>query len=318
MSLSLFRLLLLLSFPLLAGLGAAGLLIANADRRQQALSARIAGVLPHNRQVANLVPIAREQAASGGPAVQLAAWFGCNLQHAHIYPMRWWIVLAGTCMLGRLAAFLALPLAGPPGWALWPLVWLLASRALFTSWEAKRRNQLQQQLPDTLATIVRSVRVGIPVSEAIRLVAREAEEPTAYEFRQLADELSIGVPLAAALRAMSQRSGLPDYRFFATTVALQAQTGGALGEALETLADVVRRRIAVRARGFALTSEARASAMVLCAMPFFAAGMMLLLTPAYMGVLFTTPLGHQLLGFAAISLAIGMATMRGLIHKVLS
>ena len=318
MSVSLLGLLLLMSFPLLAGLGAAGLLIANAERRQLAFAARLARVLPHGRRRIRPTSIARERTASPGSATRLVALFGCDPQRGHIYPIRWWIVLLGTGALGRLAAGLALPLFGVFGWALWPAVWLLASRALFARWEAQRRDQLQLQLPDVLATIVRSVRVGIPVGEAIVLVGREAEDPTGLEFRQLASALSIGVPLDAALHALSLRVGLADYRFFATTVALQAQTGGALGEALETLADVVRRRIGVRARGFALTSEARASAMVLCAMPFFTAGMMFLMTPNYMGVLFTTETGHKLLGLAAISMAIGVATMRGLIRKVLS
>ncbi len=275
MSAPLLHLFLLLSFPLLGGLGAAGLLIANAERRQQTLAARIAHILPHAPRVTGLLPIARESVETGGAAARVAALFGCDLRHAHVYPVRWWIVLAGTFALGRVAAELALPLAGLAGWVLWPLAWVLASRMVFATWEAKRRDRLLQQLPDTLATIVRSVRVGIPVTEAIRLVASETEEPTGPEFRQLADELVIGVPLDVALHAMSLRSGLAEYRFFATTVALQAQTGGTLGEALETLADVVRRRIAMRARGYALTSEARASATVLSAMPFFTGGMIL-------------------------------------------
>jgi tight adherence protein B len=315
---SLLRTMLLLSFPLLAGLGAAGLLISNADRQQKALAARIMRIQPGGRRLVAATSIAREHVASAGPAAKAAALLHCDLQRADIYPVRWWIVLLGTAALGRLAAGLALPLLGVAGWALWPAVCVFASRALFARWEAQRRDKLQEQFPDALATIVRSVRVGIPVSEAIRLVGQDSEDPTGHEFRQLSNELSIGVPLDVALHGLSQRSGLPDYRFFGTTVALQAQTGGTLGEALETLADIVRRRLGLKARGFALTSEARMSAWVLCGMPFFAAGMMMLMTPKYMGVLFTTVTGHQMLGAAAISMAIGVATMRGMIRKVLT
>ncbi|HVC61993.1 MAG TPA: type II secretion system F family protein [Acetobacteraceae bacterium] len=318
MTATLLRMMLLLSFPLVGGLGAAGLLIANAERRQRTLSARIAHVLPHGRRLVTAASIARERVGSLGPVARMAALFGCDPRRGHIYPIRWWIVLLGTGMVGRLAAGLAVPLFGLAGWALWPAAWLLASRALFARWEAKRRDQLQQQFPDALATIVRSVRVGIPVGEAIRLVGHEAEDPTGLEFRLLANELSIGVPLDVALHNVSLRTGLADYRFFGTTVALQAQTGGTLGEALETLADIVRRRIGLRARGYALTSEARASAVVLCAMPFFATGMMYVLNPDYMGVLFTTQTGHKMLGLAAISMTIGVAAMRGLIRKVLA
>jgi len=317
MTAHLLSLLLLLSFPLLGGLGGAGLLIANAERRQQGLSRRIARVLPRARRPAAAAPIARERAANPGIAVQAARVFGCDLQRARIYPVRWWIVLLGTAAVGRLAVAAAAPLFGPIGWLLWPAIWVFGSRVLFSRWDAQRRNLLQEQFPDALATITRSVRVGVPVTEAIRLVGANAPAPTGEEFRELADALAIGVPLDVALRAMALRTGLPDYRFFGTTIALQAQTGGTLSEALENLADIVRRRLGLRARGYALTSEARASAMVLCAMPFAAAGMMYLLTPAYMTVLFFTAIGHKMLGVAAISMTTGVITMRGLIGKVL-
>lgn len=317
MTTHLLRLLLLLSFPLLAGLGATGLLISNAERQQLALARRIAHVLPRWHRPHAPASIARESAATGGLAERAARLFGCDLQRAAAYPVRWWIVLLGTAVLGRGVAALALPLSGPLGWLSWPATCLVGSRMLFSRWAAQRRNLLQQQLPDVLATIVRSVRVGVPVTEAIRLVARDAPDPTGGEFRVLSDALAIGVPLDAALRAMAERTGLPDYRFFGTTIALQAQTGGTLGEALDNLADIVRRRIGLRARGYALTSEARASALVLCAMPFFAAGMMYLLTPAYMTVLFSTHTGRKMLGIAAISMSIGVAAMRALIAKAL-
>jgi tight adherence protein B len=317
MTTHLLRLLLLLSFPLLGGLGGTGLLIANAERRQLALARRIGHILPRWRQAHAPASIARESTRESSVATRAARVFGCDLRHAAIYPVRWWIVLLGTAALGRIVAALAIPLSGAAGWLLWPATCVVCSRMLFSRWAAQRRNVLQQQLPDVLATIVRSVRVGMPVTEAIRLVGREAPEPTGGEFRDLADGLAIGVPLDAALRAMAERTGLPDYRFFGTTIALQAQTGGTLGEALDNLAEIVRRRIGLRARGFALTSEARASAMVLCVMPFFAAGMMYLLTPAYMTVLFSTHAGQKMLGVAAVSMSIGVAAMRALIGRAL-
>lgn len=317
MTAQLLHLLLLLSFPLLGGLGAAGLLISNAERRQQALALRTIRVLPQGRHRPAATSIARERITTGTLALRAATLFGCDLPRAQIYPVRWWIALLGTVALGRIVAAAALPLFGPLGWLLWPLTCVYCSRILFSRWDAQRRHLLQEQLPDALATIIRSVRVGMPVTEAIRLVAQDAPDPTGSEFRELTDALAIGVPLDAALRAMALRTGLPSYAFFATTITLQAQTGGTLSEALENLADIVRRRIGLSARGYALTSEARASAMVLCAMPFVAAGMMYLLAPDYMTVLFLTETGHKMLGVAAISMTIGVASMRALIGKTL-
>ena len=73
--------------------------------------------------------------------------------------------------------------------------------------------------------IVRAVRVGIPVTDSIQAVGRELEAPTGPEFARLADELAMGVLLQDALRAMAERNGMQEYRFFATALALQSQTG---------------------------------------------------------------------------------------------
>ncbi len=107
--------------------------------------------------------------------------------------------------------------------------------------------------------IVRSVRVGIPVTEGIRTVAREAPRPTAQEFSLLADQIRIGMPIEEALRELATRNQLPEYRFFATALALQNQTGGGLAETLENLGDVIRKRVALKGRAHALASEARTS-----------------------------------------------------------
>jgi tight adherence protein B len=99
---------------------------------------------------------------------------------------------------------------------------------------------------------------------------------------------------------------------------LQMQTGGGLSDALEILADVVRKRLNLRDRGFALTSEARTSAIMLGAMPFAVSGMMIVVSPGYLDVLITTPTGNKLLGVGIISLCIGIGVMRMMIRKTLS
>ncbi len=120
---------------------------------------------------------------------------------------------------------------------------------------------LFQQFPDALAMIVRAVRVGLPIVEAIRVVARENAEPTAREFAGLVAQTTIGVPLDDALREMAERNRLPEYRFFATALSLQSQTGGGLTETLENLADTIRKRVAAKLRGHALAAEARMSSL---------------------------------------------------------
>lgn len=261
------HLMLLASFPMLAGLGAAGLMISSAQQRSRKAAARLARVAPPAPRRAGPLPIARAAGEQAGLPAKCAALFGFDLNRRQHYPVSWWVVVLGACALGWVASMLAAGMLGAAAPALWPAAWILTSRMLFGNWDGRRRAKLLEQFPDALAMIVRTVRVGIPVAEGVRLVAREAASPTGGEFAVLAEELAIGVPFEDGLRALASRTGMPEYRFFATTVVLQAQTGGGLSEALENLADVVRKRVALRARGYALASEARTSAMVLSALP---------------------------------------------------
>ena len=124
--------------------------------------------------------------------------------------------------------------------------------------------------------------------------------------------------MAAALRSRAQRTGVPEYRFFATALSLQAQTGGGLTETLENLSDLIRKRISLRARGYALASEARTSSMVLTCLPFITALAMYLLSPGYIRPLFTEKLGQDMIGVALLLLLSGSFVMRTIIRKALS
>jgi tight adherence protein B len=173
-------------------------------------------------------------------------------------------------------------------------------------------------MPDALAMIVRAVRVGIPIPEAIRTIGLEAEPPTSVEFAALSGEIAIGVTLEDGLRALARRTGLGEYSFFATAVAVQSQTGGGLTEVMENLADVIRRRVALQSRGLALSAEARSSAVVLAVMPVVTGGMLWFINPGYIDSLFNQPIGHTLLGVSALLLAIGVFTMRTIIRRTLA
>ena len=182
----------------------------------------------------------------------------------------------------------------------------------------KRLNKLRTQLPVAIGLIVRAVRVGVPVIESLRAVAREEMLPTSGEFLRLADSISIGTAMDVALRAMAERNQLPEYGFFAAALTLQAQTGGGLAETLELLADVTRKRVSMRDRGHALSSEARTSSMILAALPLVSGGVVYLINPDYMSLLFTNSTGQMILGTAILSLSIGMFSMRTIISKALA
>jgi tight adherence protein B len=223
-----------------------------------------------------------------------------------------------TLVVGRIVAGVVSGLVGLVGWVALPAIWILGSRFAFNTMLNRRRTQLYSQFPDCLSMIVRSVRAGVPLTEAIRVVAKEAPAPSDAEFSRVAGDLSIGVPIAESLKSMADRNDITEFRFFATALALQSQTGGRLGETLENLGSLIRKRMAVKARGKALSSEARTTALILGCLPMVAGGMLFIVNRAYVNVLFFDPSGQMVLAAAGIMLGIGAFTMKAIIDKALA
>ena len=183
-------------------------------------------------------------------------------------------------------------------------------------WETTRyQGQLFRQLPDAMGLILRAIRAGLPMGESLANVARELSSPSREEFAQVVSNIAIGQPVDAALFGLAERSGLTEYYFFAVTVGLQAQTGGNLGETIENLADMVRKRVAMVARVKALTGEARISAIILSALPFAVGGLISLLKPGHLNPLFETDLGFRLLLIGGTMLGMGLLIIRGLVKS---
>jgi tight adherence protein B len=248
----------------------------------------------------------------------LARVLGLDLLRLDSGRVPWWVVLAAALPLARVVAgVLALLLWDPLLYAT-PLLWVALCRIAFGMMAAQRRAQLFRQFPDALGMMTRLVRVGIPVTEAVRIIARESPRPTAEEFGGVANRLAVGMPLDAALSETARHNGVPEYGFFSTALSLQAQTGGGLSEALDNLADVIRKRIALRQRGYALAAEARTSAAILGALPFLAGALLSVVSPKHMGLLFTDPQGQRILSGALLLLGLGLLAMRHMIRKALS
>ena len=313
-------LLMIMSCLSLAGLGMSGMLVSKAQKEKAKRDARMAAVSSPHMKAAPVFVSAFVQAPPRHnrslPALT-ALLFGFDIDKPENHPAKWWIILMVTFVLGKVAQSLADGLVGDLSWLGLPVVWIAASRYIFGAAETRRKQGLLRQFPDALAMIVRSVRVGIPVLEAVRAVARESPEPTGPEFARLVDQVSIGVPLDEAVLEMASRCGIAEYRFFATALTLQNQTGGTLSETLDNLADVIRKRVALAAKGKALASEARTSAMVLGALPIVTGGGLWALNPGYVGMMFTDPTGRKLFGAAVLSLCTGIFIIRTIIRKSL-
>jgi tight adherence protein B len=314
-------LLLVLSCLTLAGLGVSGLLVARAQEQRQKLDARLAAaVTPHVRAQIQILsaftPPVREQDRS---LLGVAAWLlGFNPKKTDLYPLHWGIILGITFAVACALKTLAASLLGSFAPLSVPFTWVGLSRFYFGWVHGRRTEQLFAQFPEALTMIVRAVRVGIPVMEGMRIVARESPQPTEREFATMVEQVSIGVPLEDAMMEMAERCGLPEYRFFATALSLQNQTGGALSETLEGLADVIRKRVTMKARGHALASEGKASAAILAALPVFTGLILWLLNPSYIHVFFDDPSGQKIFGAACLSLGMGILVMRSIIRRSLS
>jgi tight adherence protein B len=145
----------------------------------------------------------------------------------------------------------------------------------------KRMAAFEEQLPDAVDLIVRSLRVGHPFSNAINIVATEMPDPIGSEFGMIVDETAYGADVASALNNMAERIDVPDLRFLTVAVAIQAKSGGNLAEVLDGLSKVIRSRFKLFRRVQAITAEAKWSGMFLSGFPLAALAGVQVMNPHY-------------------------------------
>jgi tight adherence protein B len=145
----------------------------------------------------------------------------------------------------------------------------------------KRLALLEEQLPDAVELMVRSLRVGHPFSSAIGIVAKEIPDPLGTEFGVISDEAAYGRDISESLKALAERMDMQDLRFLAVAVSIQQQSGGNLAEVLDGLAKVIRSRFKLFRRVKAITAEAKWSGMFLSGFPIAAMVMIQVLKPDY-------------------------------------
>jgi tight adherence protein B len=152
----------------------------------------------------------------------------------------------------------------------------------------KRRVQkFTSKFPDAIELIVRGLRSGLPISETIGIVADELPEPVNVEFRSVSDKMKIGRTLDAALQDTAARLGTPEFQFFVISLAIQRETGGNLAETLSNLAEVLRKRSQMKLKIRAMSSESKASAYIIGALPFIVFGLIWWINGSYMQTFFT-------------------------------
>ncbi|MGM4912666.1 type II secretion system F family protein [Rhizobium sp. 768_B6_N1_8] len=179
---------------------------------------------------------------------------------------------------------------------------------------SRRQNKFLDEFPNALDVIVRSIRSGLPLNDAIRLVATEGVEPVKGEFRRIVESQQVGLSVPEACARMTNQMPLQEVNFFAIVIAIQSQAGGNLSEAIGNLSKVLRDRKKMKAKVKALSMEAKASAVIIGALPFIVATLVYLTSPQYMMILFTDPRGHFIMGFSAVWMSIGIFVMRNMIN----
>lgn len=177
-----------------------------------------------------------------------------------------------------------------------------------------RYKKMINQFADALDIIVRGVRSGLPLNECIRIIAKESSEPLRKEFVTLADNLAMGAGLDRSLNSFYKRVPLQEVNFFVIVLMIQAKAGGNLSEALGNLSTVIRARKMMREKVKALSSEAKASAMIIGVLPFAVGLMVFMTTPDYIMQLFITETGHVILAVAATMMGMGVMVMRKMIN----
>ena len=170
--------------------------------------------------------------------------------------------------------------------------------------------------PDSVNSVARMLRAGLPVTSAFQLVCQEAAPPVDAVFATLAGQLRIGMPLDDALRLSAQRIRLPDFQFFVVAILLQQSAGGNLLPTLESLAQMMRNRRAMVLKARAATAEVRFSAYVLSALPFFTIGALLMVSPGYLTPLFNDSRGHAILAGGLGGLLLSGYVMRQMMRSV--
>lgn len=173
----------------------------------------------------------------------------------------------------------------------------------------KQGQAFLRSFPEAIDLIVRGLRSGLPVSESIVQVSTELPEPISGVFTNISNTMKLGVPLEKALLETSKKLDLREFNFFTTSIILQRETGGNLGEILNNLSEVLRARFMMKMKIHALTSEARASAMILGLLPFIVAFAIMFLSPKYLLPLVDEEGGNQALATAVGMLGFGLWVM---------
>lgn len=252
----------------------------------------------------DLLCIQCQQAGIGANPLHIVFWVGGSAA------LLWVVSLSvsraasfsGLVANGALTMVASLLICGMSAW-----LWIGRQRA-------RRLRQLEEQMPLALDVVNRALRAGHPVISAVQLAGNEMGDPIGSEFGLIVDETTYGSEFREALTNFARRSGSQDAHFFAVSVGIQTDTGGNLAEILEGLASVIRGRATLAKRVKALSSEGRASALLLSVLPILLISFVMLLHPDIYTTKFSDPIFWPAAGVIGVLYLIGWL----MIHRIIN
>lgn len=202
----------------------------------------------------------------------------------------WWLGLVGAIVIGSI-----------PYWVVYRK-------------KETRRRMFERQFPDALDLMTGALRSGMAFTGALQVVSEESPDPVATEFRIVFEEHRLGLSLRESLEAMTTRIDSTELRLFVTAVLIQKDTGGNLAEILDGTAYVIRDRFRILGDVRTITAQARLSGTILTILPLVMAGMLSVVVPDYMKILWTEHVGKILAGVAICLQIVGYLAMRKIIQ----
>jgi tight adherence protein B len=226
---------------------------------------------------------------------------------------KFWIISGVLGVVGCVVAFVVSgSLPGAIGMAF--AFGLGVPRWLLSFLKKRREKAFLRALPDAVDIIVRGIKAGLPLFESIKVVAADSPEPLCSEFKAIIETQAIGMPLGDACTRLFERMPVPEANFFGIVIAIQQKSGGNLSEALGNLSKVLRDRKKMAEKIQAMSTEAKASAGIIGALPPIVMILVYLTTPDYISLLWTDPIGQLMLVACVMWMSIGIMVMKKMIN----
>jgi tight adherence protein B len=186
-------------------------------------------------------------------------------------------------------------------------------RWILTFLRNRRIKQFVEEFPNAIDIIVRGIKSGLPLGDCLRIIASEATDPLKSEFRAIVEAQTMGLSVGDACARLFKRMPIQEANFFVIVIQIQQKAGGNLSEALANLSRVLRDRKRMKGKIAAMSMEAKASGVIIAALPFIVGVLVQLSSPGFIKPLFTTQMGHLMLLIAGFWMLCGIIAMKKMI-----